>query len=49
MGFSAALRELEQQCRSGEGDAAQAACLQIVQAHEPLLDALHSFKWAASA
>ena len=47
--FSAALRELEQQCRSGEGDTVQAACLQIVQAHEPLLEALHGFKWAASA
>ncbi|HYP81620.1 MAG TPA: Hpt domain-containing protein, partial [Steroidobacteraceae bacterium] len=49
MAWSAALRELEQQCRSGDGEAAQDTCLRIVQAHGPLLDALHGFRWAASA
>ncbi|HYP81668.1 MAG TPA: response regulator, partial [Steroidobacteraceae bacterium] len=49
MAWSAAMRELEQQCRAGDGEAAQATCLRIVQAHAPLLDALQGFRWAASA
>jgi CheY-like chemotaxis protein len=49
MAYSAALRALEQQCRAGDDDAAQESCRQIVLLHEPLLSALRSFKWAASA
>jgi len=49
MAFSAALRGLEQQCRARDFEAAQAECRQLVAAHEPLLAALRSFKWAATA
>jgi CheY-like chemotaxis protein len=49
MAFSAGLRGLEQQCRARDFEAAQSECRQLVAAHEPLLAALRSFEWAASA
>lgn len=49
MAFSAAVRGLEQQCRARDFEAAQVECRQLVAAHEPLLAALRSFNWAATA